>query len=172
MSGGIGLERSAIAGAVATGIGLVAVALRPPTALSPVALLGTLALGAGLGVVALAGFDFVASRIVATDAGPGVGNGGDSNANDRAPDDRSSEAGIPGVRDPEAGGSDTARAGPDARNGGLAATEEFLRGGTARGPTRGEAGRREELEPADMDDDVEADDEGFIWGEDRERDDA
>lgn len=189
MSGGIGLERTAVAGAVATGIGLVAVALQPPTSLSPVAFLGTLALGAGLGVVALAGFDFVATRLVATDGGPGVGESDtrnqDTSAGDSgSPDARGPEAGHPTPSRSDAGGPEPVRSASDARDGGLAATEELLRGGAGgdRGRT-GETGLDEtettgtettETETTETGRrfDVDEDDEGFIWGDEDEREDG
>lgn len=194
MSGGIGLERTALAGAVATSIGLVAVALRPPTSLSPVAFLGTLALGAGLGVVALAGFDFVATRLVATDGGPGVGESEDRDSDTPDPDVRGTDSGNSGAGRPEVGGSSAGGPEPvqsasDARNGGLAATEELLRGGSGghRGRT-GETGQDEtgttgtettetgttETRTAETGRrfDVDEDDEGFIWGDEDERQDG
>lgn len=179
MSGGIGLERTAVAGAVATGIGLVAVALRPPTSLSPVAFLGTLALGAGLGVVAVAGFDFVATRIVATDGGPGVGESGTrgpdtSDPDVRGPDARNPDASSPGAGGPDASGPGSVPTGGDARDGGLAATEELLRGGA--GGDRGRTGDTGQDETGTNETgrrfDVDEDDEGFIWGDEDEREDG
>lgn len=169
MSGGIGLERTAVAGAVATGIGVVVVALHPPTSLSPVAFLGTLALGAGLGVVAVAGFDFVATRIVATDDGPEIGES----------DARSPDTPGPDARDPDAGGSDAGGpepepSGGDVRDGGLAATEELLRGGAGGDRPRDEDTGQDETGTTETGRrfDVDEDDEGFIWGDGDERQDG
>jgi F0F1-type ATP synthase assembly protein I len=70
MAGGRAAAWLAVVGVVLTGVGLGGVAVDPPTALSPIGFLGTLALGAGLAVVGVAALAYVAASIVTADAEP------------------------------------------------------------------------------------------------------